>query len=83
MLFPQRVRRAFDSRRVDAQERILPEPNVRLTEMGGRTMTGFVRVAPEGYRTNAALKEWVERGLDAVASRRSPTVWGATTGLLL
>jgi hypothetical protein len=37
-------------------------------EMRGRTMTGFVRVAPEGYRTDAALKKWVRRGVDFVAS---------------
>jgi hypothetical protein len=56
---------------VDAQDRILRGPHVRPMEMGRRTMTGFVRVAPEGYRTDAALKTWVERGLDAVALRRA------------
>jgi hypothetical protein len=29
-------------------------------------MTGFVRVAPEGYRTAAALRRWVARGLSHV-----------------
>jgi hypothetical protein len=38
---------------VDEQERILRESHVRPMEMGRRTMTGFVRVAPEAYRTNA------------------------------
>jgi hypothetical protein len=38
-------------------------------EMGGRVMRGFVRVAPEGYRTEAALKKWVERGVNAAAAR--------------
>jgi hypothetical protein len=28
-------------------------------------MSGFVRVAPEGYRTGAALRKWVERGIAA------------------
>jgi hypothetical protein len=32
-------------------------------------MTGFVRVAPEGYRTESSLKKWVERGLAAAATR--------------
>jgi hypothetical protein len=32
-------------------------------------MTGFVRVAPEGYRTDAALRTWIERGLEGVAAR--------------
>jgi hypothetical protein len=31
-------------------------------------MSGFARVDPEGYATDAALKTWVQRGLDAVAS---------------
>lgn len=52
-----------------AQERVLAEPHVVAAKMGnGRTMTGFVRVVPEGYRTDAALKKWIERSLDFVAS---------------
>ena len=31
-------------------------------------MTGFVRVAPEGYRTEAALKKRVKRAVDLVAT---------------
>jgi len=34
-------------------------------------MTGFVRVAPEGYQTEAALKAWLNRGLDFVATMPS------------
>ncbi len=57
--------------RVDpaAQERMLGEPNVSPADMRGRRMTGFVRVAPDGYRTDAALKTWIERGLAGVAAR--------------
>jgi hypothetical protein len=32
-------------------------------------MRGFVRVAPDGYRTDAALRKWVERGVNAAAAR--------------
>src|SRR5262245_49418549 len=53
----------------DAHEQMLAEPHVQPMEMRGRTMTGFVRVAAEGYRTDAALKKWVERGIEAVAAR--------------
>jgi len=53
----------------DRQELTLREPHVQPVEMRGRTMTGFVRVAPAGYRTDAALTAWVHRGLDAVAAR--------------
>jgi len=49
----------------DAYQAMLAEPHIVL---GGRTMTGFVRVGPEGYRTDAGLKKWVKRGLDFVAT---------------
>ena len=52
-----------------AQERTLAEPHVQPMHMGQRTMTGFVRVAPEGYRTDAALKKWVMRGVACLATR--------------
>ena len=48
----------------DAQARVLKEPHVKPVTMAGRTMGGFVRVMPEGYRTAAALRKWVKRGLD-------------------
>ena len=53
--------------RVSAEtyQRILREPHAAPADMRGRVMTGFVRVAPEGYGSDAALKKWVERGLEA------------------
>jgi TfoX/Sxy family transcriptional regulator of competence genes len=51
-----------------AQEKMLGEPHASPMEMRGRTMTGFVRVAPEGYRTEAALRKWLKRALDFVAT---------------
>jgi len=52
--------------RVDPTEfgRLLAEPHVQPMEMGGRTMTGFVRIGPEGYQTDAALSKWLRRGVD-------------------
>ena len=55
----------------EAQQSMLAEPHVLPMEMGRRTMTGFVRVAPEGYQTEAALKTWLKRGLDVVATMPS------------
>jgi TfoX/Sxy family transcriptional regulator of competence genes len=52
----------------DAHAAMLAEPHVEPMGMGKRTMTGFVRVAPEGYRTEAGLKKWIKRGLDFVAT---------------
>ena len=52
----------------DAYLRMLVEPHVEPLEMRGRPVNGFVRVGPDGYRTDAALKTWVGRGLDFVAT---------------
>ena len=54
--------------RVGADAAVFGEPHVGRVKMGARTMSGFARVQPEGYATDAALKRWVGRGLDAVAS---------------
>jgi TfoX/Sxy family transcriptional regulator of competence genes len=54
-----------------AHQSMLGEPHVLPMEMGKRMMTGFVRVAPEGYQTEAALKTWLKRGLDVVATMPS------------
>ena len=51
----------------EAQQSMLAEPHVGPMAMGRRMMTGFVRVAPEGYQTETALKSWIKRGLDFVA----------------
>jgi hypothetical protein len=44
------------------------EPHASQVEMRGRTMTGFVRVAPDGYRTASSLRKWVMRAVDFVAT---------------
>jgi len=52
----------------EAYERALAEPHVRAMEMRGRPMTGFVRVDPDGYKTDAALRKWIARGVDFVVT---------------
>jgi hypothetical protein len=52
----------------DVYQAMLAEPHVEPVEMRGRPMTGFVRVRPEGYRTPAALKMWIDRGVAFVAA---------------
>jgi hypothetical protein len=52
----------------EAQARALKEPHVKAVAMAGKTMGGFVRVMPEGYRTAAALRKWVRRGTDYAAT---------------
>ena len=49
----------------EAHARMLQEPHTGPMEMRGRIMTGFVRVAPEGYRSEADLKRAPFIGLGA------------------
>ena len=57
----------------DAPAAIFREPHASTVEMRGRTMGGFVRVAPDGYRTSQGLKKWVTRALDCVATMPKKT----------
>jgi TfoX/Sxy family transcriptional regulator of competence genes len=59
-----------------AHEQTLREPHATAMEMRGRIMTGFVRVAPDGYRTDAALRKWIGRGLDYIATRPAKSATG-------
>src|SRR5689334_2646237 len=52
----------------EAYPSMLREPHAAAVEMRGRPMTGYVRVAPEGYSSGAGLKKWVTRGVDFVAT---------------
>jgi hypothetical protein len=42
----------------------LARPHVSLMVMGGRSMDGWVRVAPEGIKTKRQLSTWVTRSLE-------------------
>jgi TfoX/Sxy family transcriptional regulator of competence genes len=44
----------------------LKRPHASLMNMGGRTMEGWIRVAPEGVATKRDLEAWVRRSLDYV-----------------
>jgi hypothetical protein len=48
----------------DVRGQTLAMPNVKPTDFAGRRMSGFVVVEPEGFRTEAALAKWVQRGID-------------------
>jgi TfoX/Sxy family transcriptional regulator of competence genes len=41
----------------------LAKPHVALMEMGGRSMDGWINVAPEGLKTKRELTAWVKRGV--------------------
>jgi TfoX/Sxy family transcriptional regulator of competence genes len=42
---------------------LLRQPHAALMEMRGRTMEGWIRVAPDGVKTKGELAAWVERGV--------------------
>ena len=44
----------------------LARPHVSPMEMGGRSMDGWIRVAPEGVKTKRQLASWVNRSLGYV-----------------
>src|SRR5262249_37551364 len=54
--------------RVGVDEKVFGEPHAERVKMGARTMSGFARVNPDGYATDAALKKWVGRGLDVASA---------------
>jgi TfoX N-terminal domain len=41
----------------------LARPHVALMKMGGRSMDGWVTVAPEGLKTKRELASWVKRSV--------------------
>jgi TfoX/Sxy family transcriptional regulator of competence genes len=50
------------------REAVLKEPHVQPMKLGARTLAAFVLVDPAGYRTDAALRKWLRRGLDFLAT---------------
>jgi hypothetical protein len=46
----------------EAHARMLEEPHTSPMEMRGRIMSGFVRVAPEGYQARARLRRCQPQG---------------------
>lgn len=52
----------------DKGEEALTEPNVRRFDITGRPMKGWLLVAPDGLRTDRALRRWVDAGVDFATS---------------
>jgi hypothetical protein len=50
---------------VDPEETdaLLAKPHAEPFEMRGRSMSGWLRVAPEGVKTKRQLERWVARGV--------------------
>jgi TfoX/Sxy family transcriptional regulator of competence genes len=52
----------------DAADALESEPGVRRSEMGGRSMKGWLLVAPESTADDGDLERWVRRGEEFAAS---------------
>ena len=52
----------------DGYERALAKPHARPMDFTGRPLKGMVYVDPEGYRTEQALKYWVDQALSFALS---------------
>ena len=50
----------------DEGEAALREPHVRVFDITGRAMKGWVLVEPEGVEDDDQLKDWIERALKFV-----------------
>jgi hypothetical protein len=46
----------------------LAEPHVRLFDLTGRPMKGWVLVEPAGVSSDATLRKWVDRGVNFAGS---------------
>ena len=49
-------------------DQALAQPHARPMDFTGRPLKGMVYVAPEGVRTTAALRKWVEWGVTFVST---------------
>ena len=52
----------------DARESTLGRPHVRPMVLGGKVVSGFVLVDPDGVSTDEDLESWVWRGLDVASA---------------
>lgn len=52
----------------DRYEDALAQPHARPMDFTGRPLSGMVYVDPSGFKTDAALAEWVQRGIDFVST---------------
>lgn len=51
-----------------AHQAAVARPHARIMEMGGRSMEGYVHVAPEGTATQAELGGWLDLALRFVGT---------------
>ena len=47
----------------DDFEKALKQKHVRVFDYSGRSMTGWIYVSAEGYKSDKALEGWMEKGM--------------------
>ena len=52
----------------DHYEEALAQPHARPMDFTGRPLAGMVYIDPAGFRTDAALAKWVQRGVAFVSA---------------
>jgi TfoX/Sxy family transcriptional regulator of competence genes len=52
----------------DAYDEALREPHARPMDFTGRPLPGFVYIAREGYASETALRQWIDRSVGFVRS---------------
>jgi TfoX/Sxy family transcriptional regulator of competence genes len=52
----------------DDQDEAVAQPGVRVFDMSGRPMKGWILVAPEATEEDRGLHRWIEAGLDFAGS---------------
>jgi TfoX/Sxy family transcriptional regulator of competence genes len=52
----------------EATDTLLEEPGAELFEMRGRSMAGWLRIAPEAVTTKRDLERWVKHGVSYARS---------------
>ena len=57
-----------------AREWALAQPHTRPMKMGRKSVAAFVHVDPSGYRTEAELVKWIQRGIDFVSTLPAKSV---------
>lgn len=54
----------------DRHREALAQPHTRVFDFSGRPSRGMIYVGPEGVNTEAALKQWLDRGLASLRLSR-------------
>lgn len=52
----------------EARKKFLAKPHVKPMRFAGKALSGYVLIEPAGFKTDVALKRWVQVGAEVVAA---------------